>query len=94
MIERLKTLKFMFTFVGTCFLKQHANNILIDENLQNIYNGDAELKQALVTLMFQHAYENIDKNIPAPESFPIAKDSYLDDRDVVKLLLDEFVIKM
>ncbi len=50
------------------------------------------MKQALLNLLFQYAFENIDKYIPAPEAFAIAKEEYLNDIDIVKLFLDECVI--
>ena len=50
------------------------------------------MKQALLNLLFQYAFENIDKSIPAPKAFAIAKEEYLDDIDIVELFLDECAI--
>ena len=61
-------------------------------NWKNKLSEDSELKQAFDNLLFQYAFENIDNNIPAPETFAIAKEEYLDDIDIVKLFLDEWVV--
>ena len=45
-----------------------------------------------VNLLFQYAFENMDNNMPSPKAFAIAKAEYLDDIDMVKLLLDECVV--
>ena len=92
MIERLNIVKFNFTLVEKGFLNKHVTNKLIDKNLKRKLNKDTELKQAFVDLLFQYAFENIDKNIPAPKAFAIAKEEYLDDIDIVKLFLGECVI--
>ncbi len=77
---------------GMFLVRKHANNGLINKKLENNLIKDTELKQACGNLPFQYAFENIDKNIPAPKAFAIATEEYLEDIDIVKLLLDECVI--
>ena len=89
MIERLNIIDFDFTFVEKVFLNKHVNNRSIDKSLQRKLNEDAELKQAHVNLLFQYAFENINRNIPVPKAVTNAKKDYLDDVDIVKLFLDE-----
>jgi phage/plasmid-associated DNA primase len=69
MVERLNIVKFNFTFAEEERVSKQTNNRRIDTDLKSKLHEDTELKQAFINILFQYAFANIDKNIPAPKAF-------------------------
>ena len=91
MIERLNIIKFGLTFVNEKHLKDSPNNRLIDVELKKRLSDDEGLKQAFIHLLFNTAHEHINKPFVVPESLAHAKEEYLDEVDIVKHFLSEFI---
>jgi len=93
MLERLNIIKFNLTFVDKKFLKQNPNNRLIDVELKRKLSEDVELKQAFIKMLFETAYENINKPFNIPKQLIEIKHEYIEEIDVVKQFIDEHLIK-
>lgn len=93
MIERLNIIKFNLTFVDKKFLNKNPNNRLINIELKRKLTDDLELKQAFIKLLFDIAYENINKPFKIPKQITDVKTEYLEEIDIVKQFIDEYLIK-
>ena len=87
----MNIITFGLAFVNEKALKESPNNRLIDVELKKRLSEDEGLKQAFTNLLFCTARRHFNEPFVCPESLTQAKDKYLDEVDVVKRFLSEFI---